>query len=174
MNLKQLIIPAFLLCTALQAQVSTERMKGTWAIAALCSKDTNIAVMFRHDSVMRSLISAKYPDAQFMYRFNSGKHHDYWFYNLQYLSFDKREMGWGYAKDSTFKQREKGHQGKYAMRNNTLESPFYVYRDWQKVNLIEVPVNFKVSFEGEFLVLESKGGQICYYRRVSDQVMFRD
>lgn len=158
----------------MQAQVSTESMKGTWAIAAFCSKDTNIAVMFRHDSVMRSLISAKYPDAQFMYRFNSGKHHDYWFYNLQYISFDKREIGMGYAKDSTFTKREKGHQGKYTLRNNTLEMPFWVIRDWQKVNVFELPVEFKVHMEGGFLILTPKGGQTVYYRRVSDQVMFLD
>ncbi len=175
MKIKNILIPTvFLICSALQAQVSVEQLKGTWAIAALCDKDTNIAVMFRHDSVMRALISKNNPEAAFMYRYNSGKHHDYWFYNLQYISFDKREVGMGYAKDSTFTQREKGYQGKYKLRNNTLESPFWVIRDWQKVNVIEFPAELKISFEGEFLVLNTKGGQTIYYRRISNEVLFRD
>lgn len=174
MKIKHILIPVLLFCNILHGQINTEQLKGTWAIAALCSKDTNISVLFSRDSVVRSLIEKKNPDADFMYRSNSGKYHDYWFYYLQYFSFDKREVGSGYAKDSTFTIREKGYQGKYSLRKGTLYCPFFVMRDWQKVNVFEFPVEYELSFEGDYLVMTTKGGKSYYYRKVSPDVMFRD
>ena len=174
MKIKFLILSIFLSCSFLQAQVKLENIKGTWAIAAMCSQDTNIIVMYRRDSLFSQMLSNKYPDKVFMYRSNSGKFTDYWFYNLQYFSFDKKMLGCGYAKDSTYARRERGYQGKYSISGNMLYSPFYVFRSWQSVTMFEVPMEYKVSLDQSFLVMINKGGSIMYYRKISEEALFRD
>ena len=77
MKFKRLILYFMLSCGFLKAQVKPENIKGTWAIAAMCSQDTNIIVMYRRDSVFSQLLSNKYPEKVFMYRSNSGKFTDY-------------------------------------------------------------------------------------------------
>lgn len=174
MKFRVLIFSLILSFGFLKAQVKLENIKGTWAIAAMCSQDTNIIVIYRRDSVFSQMLSNKYPDKVFMYRSNSGKYTDYWFYYLQYFSFDKRVLGCGYAKDSTYARRERGYQGKYSINGNNLYSPFFVFRSWQSVNIFEAPMEYKVSLDRGFLVMVTKGGSIIYYRKISEEVLFRD
>jgi len=174
MKFKFLVLSLCLYCGFLNAQVKLENLKGTWAIAAMCSQDTNIIVMYRRDSLFSQMLSNKYPDKVFMYRSNSGKYTDYWFYNLQYFSFDKKMLGCGYAKDSTYSRRERGYQGKYSISGNNLYSPFFVFRQWQSVTMFEVPMEYKISIDRGFLVMVNKGGSIIYYRKISEDVLFRD
>jgi hypothetical protein len=174
MKFKFLILSFILSCGFLKAQVKLENIKGTWAIAAMCSQDTNIIVMYRRDSVFSEMLSNKYPDKVFMYRSNSGKFTDYWFYNLQYFSFDKKMLGCGYAKDSTYARRERGYQGKYSISGSNLYSPFFVFRQWQSVTMFDAPMEYKISLDRGFLVMVTKGGSIIYYRKISEEVLFRD
>ena len=174
MKLKLIFLSALLYCSFLHAQVSLEQLKGTWAIAAMCSQDTNITVMYRRDSALSQHLSRQYPDKVFMYRSNSGKNTDYWFYYLQYFSFDKKMLGCGYAKDSTYAKRERGYQGKYSIKGKYLYSPFFVFRQWQGVAMFEVPMDYKVSMDNGYLVMVNKGGSIMYFRKISEEVLFRD
>ncbi len=83
-------------------------------------------------------------------------------------------LGCGYAKDSTYSRRERGYQGKYSISGNMLYSPFFVFRQWQSVTMFEVPMEYKISIDRGFLVMVTKGGSIIYYRKISEEVLFRD
>jgi len=167
----------FLFVFGLSAQEPTkETIKGTWALTAITSSDTNLVVMFKTDTALQTMLM--HQDAKYNLRFpaNMGRNFDYLMLKNQYVAFDNKKYITGFSKDTNYKTLDQSFDGKFKLSDNEMTASFIVLRFEDAYLKRDVDTEYTLSFVNGYLVmtrrLETKV-QVFYYHRISNEVLFK-